>query len=201
MLVGTIYLFAGSSVPSGFLLCDGSAISRSTYASVFSVIGTTYGAGDGSTTFNLPDLTGKVVIGASSTHALGATGGEETHALLDTEMPSHTHGIAAHTHAHTIKATTPQLTHTITQPAYKYNKPGTHSQRSASSAAAYTGTTSTNATRSANLVISNHAATACTMGGGVTDCDAFNSESSGSGTAHSNMQPYMTMNYIIYVGG
>lgn len=53
--VGTIIPFAGNSVPQGYLLCDGSAISRTTYASLFAVIGTIYGAGDGSTTFNLPD--------------------------------------------------------------------------------------------------------------------------------------------------
>lgn len=57
---GTILLSGNTSTPSGFLLCDGSAVSRTTYATLFGVIGTTYGAGDGSTTFNLPDLSGGV---------------------------------------------------------------------------------------------------------------------------------------------
>src|SRR3954447_9235482 len=53
---GAILVFASSSIPSGFLVCDGSAVSRTTYAALFAVIGTTYGAGNGSTTFNVPDL-------------------------------------------------------------------------------------------------------------------------------------------------
>lgn len=61
---GIIFPYAGSSAPDGFLLCDGSAVSRATYADLFALIGTTYGAGDGSTTFNVPDLRGSVIIGA-----------------------------------------------------------------------------------------------------------------------------------------
>lgn len=60
---GTIFAFAASNVPSNYLLCDGSAVSRSTYQDLFNAIGTTYGAGDGSTTFNIPDLRGRIVIG------------------------------------------------------------------------------------------------------------------------------------------
>ena len=55
---GVIQMYAGTTPPDGWLLCDGSAVSRTTYAALFAVIGTTYGAGDGSTTFNLPDLRG-----------------------------------------------------------------------------------------------------------------------------------------------
>lgn len=63
--VGTIIPFAGNSVPQGYLLCDGSAISRTTYASLFAVIGTIYGTGDGNSTFNLPNYTnGKFLLGA-----------------------------------------------------------------------------------------------------------------------------------------
>jgi microcystin-dependent protein len=58
--------FAGTAAPSGWLLCDGSAINRSTYATLFGIIGTTYGSGDGTTTFNLPDLRGRVAVGLSS---------------------------------------------------------------------------------------------------------------------------------------
>jgi len=61
---GLVFPYAGGGVPAGFLLCDGSAVSRTTYARLFSVIGTTYGAGDGSTTFNVPDLRGSVIVGA-----------------------------------------------------------------------------------------------------------------------------------------
>jgi microcystin-dependent protein len=60
---GTVTQYAGSAAPTGWLLCNGSAISRSTYATLFSAVGTTYGAGDGSTTFNLPDLRGRTAVG------------------------------------------------------------------------------------------------------------------------------------------
>lgn len=63
---GGLIQYAGTTAPSGWLLCDGSAISRTTYASLFAVIGTAYGTGDGSTTFNLPDLRGRVPVGYSS---------------------------------------------------------------------------------------------------------------------------------------
>ena len=92
---GGIMEFAGSTAPTGWLMCDGSAVSRTTYADLYAVIGTTYGTGDGSTTFNLPDLKGKVPVGYNSSDtsfdALGETGGEKTHQLSVSEMPSHTH--------------------------------------------------------------------------------------------------------------
>jgi len=63
---GTLAAFGGASAPAGWLLCDGSAVSRSVYSLLFTAIGTTYGAGDGSTTFNLPDLRGRVPVGLST---------------------------------------------------------------------------------------------------------------------------------------
>lgn len=102
---GTMTPYAGSSAPSGWLLCYGQTVSRTNYAALFLAIGTTYGAGDGSTTFGLPDIRGRVIAGkdnmggtaasrltspvAGST--LGASGGSQSHTLSATEMPAHTH--------------------------------------------------------------------------------------------------------------
>lgn len=93
---GAMTEYAGSSAPTGWLLCDGSAVSRSTYAALFAVIGTSYGVGDNSTTFNLPDMRGKTAIGLKSTDtdfdALGETGGAKTSSVAHTHTgPSHQH--------------------------------------------------------------------------------------------------------------
>jgi len=74
----TIVPWSDSSVPSGFLECDGAAVSRSTYADLFAIVGTTYGSGDGSTTFNVPDLQDNVAVGKSGTKNLASTGGANT---------------------------------------------------------------------------------------------------------------------------
>lgn len=228
---GMIFPYAGSSAPTGFLLCDGSAISRTTYAGLFAVISTTYGVGDGSTTFNIPDLRGSMIVGAGqrvrtmtfdgasavdpttdlitvtsndwlhtgqsvvlsgaslptgltagtyyvirisattikfatsvananagtavditadgsgtctltqtlTARTLGANGGEETHALTDAEMPSHTHSA--------LYTTTPDINEGFAS-----------------------ATTGTNATQTG---------------------------SAGSDAAHNNMPPYTVLNHII----
>jgi len=95
---GTILDFGGTSAPSGYLLCDGSNVNRTTEASLFAVIGTAFGAGDGSTTFGVPDFRRRVAVGSGGTgsatlgNALGNSGGAETHTLTTDEMPSHIHG-------------------------------------------------------------------------------------------------------------
>lgn len=101
---GGLMPWAGSvsTPPAGWLVCDGSAISRTTYSALFAILGTAYGIGDGSTTFNLPNLEGRVIVGVDDSdtdfNARGKIGGAKTHTLATAEMPAHTHNLPAHTH-------------------------------------------------------------------------------------------------------
>ena len=197
---GIIMPFAGSTAPQGYLLCDGSAVDRSTYATLFGVIGTTYGEGDGSTTFNVPDLSGRVVIGASGSHALGTTGGSETVTLTADQLPVHTHEVPQHGHGNDIAVKTPVLSHSITQPVYKYNRPNSAGNAGGTSKQTVKTTSTQTASRGTNVAITAHAASACTTGGSVTACAAFDTGVYGGSGAHNNMQPFSTVNYIITTG-
>jgi microcystin-dependent protein len=108
---GFIMDFAGPTPPTGWLLCDGAAVSRTTFAALFAAIGTTWGAGDGSTTFNVPDLRGRVRAGRDNMggtaagrltntgtgnsglngQVLGGAGGVDRHTLATPQIPAHTH--------------------------------------------------------------------------------------------------------------
>lgn len=107
---GVVLPFAGTTAPGGWFLCAGQAVSRIDYAALFTALGTTYGAGDGSTTFNVPDLRGRVPggkdnMGGTAANrlttagsgvngaALGAVGGAETHTLTTPQIPAHTHDV------------------------------------------------------------------------------------------------------------
>lgn len=121
MPVGAVTDYAGTTAPSGWLLCYGQAVSRTTFAALFAAIGTTYGTGDGSTTFNLPDCRGRVSAGkddmggASADRLtsplngdnLGATGGSQGVAISVAQLPSHDHGgntAQGGAHSHVVNA-------------------------------------------------------------------------------------------------
>lgn len=97
-LTGEIKAYGGNSAPAGFLLCDGTAISRTTYANLFNVVGTNFGIGDGTTTFNLPDLRGRAPVGIAPSgtfNPIGATPGAETHSQV---QAPHFHTVDSHVH-------------------------------------------------------------------------------------------------------
>lgn len=184
--VGAVMDYAGSSAPSGWLLCYGQNISRTTYAALFTAIGVTYGVGDGSTTFTLPDLRGRVVagkddMGGSSANrltdqtggldgdTLGDTGGAETHTLTTAQMPAHTHtGTTASDGAHT---------HTV-------------ARQLDGAAAAGTGGTATIFTSTGSTTTSSNGAHTHT----------FTTASAGSDAPFNIVQPTIILNKIIFAG-
>lgn len=181
---GVVMPYAGSSAPSGYLLCAGQEVSRTTYASLDSVIGTTYGAytngsgGAGTTHFRLPDLRGRVAVGRDDMNGsaanrvttagsgvdgitLGANGGSQTHTLTEAQLPSHTHTQVAHSHIFYMRDN---------------STAGTGFRAMSSSG------TGDAVNRAVNTSIENQTAS---------------NNSTGSGSAHQNMQPSIILNYII----
>lgn len=125
----TVTLTAASAAPTGWLLCDGAAVSRARYKTLFASIGTTYGVGDGSTTFNLPNLKGRVPVGLDSSQTefdvLGETGGNKN-------MQQHNHGITDPGHVHGMYSTyngagTANRTNLATGTLVSYSNPNTNS--------------------------------------------------------------------------
>lgn len=184
---GTIAPFGGGNVPTGWLLCHGQAISRTTYSELFLSLGTTYGVGDGATTFNLPDYRGRVPAGRDNmggTSAnrltsggsgvngavLGATGGAQLHTLSTAELASHNHSQNAHTHA---------------QDAHAHQIFGQQQGSNVGGA---------DAVRFGDQVLRNTGGTVATN----QNTTATNNPT-GSGSAHQNTQPTIIANYIIKV--
>lgn len=173
---GTVKAYAGAVAPTGYLLANGAAVSRTTYADLFTAIGVVYGVGDGSTTFNLPDLRGRSVFGDDTMGASAASrltsgtvadsGGAETHTLTEAEMPIHNHTAS---------------TNTTGSHTHSYNDEGNTS--GGSDQASGTGRQDIDSGRTTGSA-GNHSHT-------VTVNNA------GSGNAHNNMPPYLVMNWII----
>lgn len=124
---GSVTQYAGSAAPTGWLFCDGAEVSRTTYAALFAVVGTTFGSGNGSSTFNLPDLKGRVPVGKAVTGTfanLAATGGAETHTLTTAQIPSHQHNISSY--AHSVTQSNALTTHNHTDGSLTVSSSGGH---------------------------------------------------------------------------
>lgn len=206
MPVGVMTPFAGSAAPSGWLLCDGSLISRTTYSALFSAIGTAWGAGDGSTTFKLPDLKGRVVagldnMGGTSSNrltgqsfgvdgdVLGGYGGAETHALTSAQNGQHTHNVsltsaAGGAHGHPMRASDTTGSPNGAVGGFVLDNGGTVTNYPAHDSA-------TPADPAGDQIGVSATHTHLVSGA---------SAASGSGTAHNNVQPTAIASYIIFAG-
>jgi microcystin-dependent protein len=208
--LGGILPYSGAAAPNAsWKLCDGSALSRATYQSLFNLIGTTYGAGDGSTTFNIPNLQqrfplGKASAGTGST--LGSTGGaiDHTHGVSGLSVSgvtgatapgtdsqgSHSHGGATGAHTHTVGITSDVAT--ITTSGFDtglYVGPGTGTQD-----------------QHTHGVNGNTGSTTATISADGSHSHTVNSHTHGAGTlavtgaaTDANNPPYTVINYIILV--
>lgn len=176
---GVILAYGASAAPAGYLLCDGSAVSRATYATLFAAINTTWGVGDGSTTFGLPDLRGRMAVGQNATvfANLAAVGGAESVTPTGTvSAPTFTgtaaiatNAVSAGTPAGSINAHTTAADSTTTGGTAKVTGPGTHT---------FTGS-----------ALGTHQHTLTPAG--------TNSAPTFTGGSHTNLPPYVVTQYII----
>jgi microcystin-dependent protein len=195
--VGQIIGYAGTTAPSGWLLCNGGSYNTYTYRTLHAIVSNTYGGtayNPGTTdqigavtTFNIPDLRGRTIAGLDNmggtdagrlswANTLGTTGGTETHTITTAEMPSHTHTQNAHTH---------------TQDAHSHGSTG-------NDFTLWTGATVTAATGAGVTLPSGLSISAQTGSATATNQNTTaTNQNTGGGGAHNNMQPTMLMNYII----
>ena len=227
--IGSIVMWSGAtnSIPAGWLLCSGAAVSRTTFSALFSVTGTTFGSGNGSTTFNLPNLQDRFALGAGNSYSRGTTGGSK-----DASVVSHTHdgttnnNNRGHTHdgttennnknhSHTGSATGGDHTHDISDPGHGHsyavgylgNDFGGDGQRcfqantTGTTTSATTGITVDSASLSLTVSVgendTKHKHTFTTDGISQNHTHTFETDTAGSSGTDKNMPPYVALGYII----
>lgn len=166
ILPGMMFDYGGTSLPSGYLGCDGAAVSRATYAALFTAIGTTWGVGDGSTTFNVPNFQRRAAVGSGGSgtgtlgSTVGSTGGAETHTLVTGELAAHTHTLTSGT----------------------VDSQGAHTHTAVGAVVGGGNDDTTTGTVE-------HATTTGSDGAHTHNVNALSLANTGSGTAHNNLQP------------
>ena len=197
-----------TTAPSGWLLCNGNAVSRTTYSTLFTAISTTFGTGDGTTTFNIPDMSSRMPIGVGTgtgltARTLAGTGGVETVTLTSAQS-----GVPAHSHTNTASFSGSfsgtAASHNHTQDAHSHgiqrsnvtasstNTDGSSIYRLVqNSGASYSDTQNATATNQATSITP-----AGTISGTVTMTNANNSAANAA-SSHDNMSPYLGVNFII----
>jgi microcystin-dependent protein len=214
-VVGAIVDYAGATAPSGWLLCFGQAISRTTYSALFQAISTTYGVGDGSTTFNVPDCRGRVAAGKddmggadaarlsggiSARVTLGGTGGAPTTTLSTANLPAHSHTVSDPGHTHSYFD--PSHTHATTDPSHAHATnaitAGGASAQGPGGQGVSTGPSGASVTASFTGLSINGAFVGISIQNAATGINSTNN--TGGGNAFPAVPPAIIFNKIIYAG-
>lgn len=197
---GVIEMFAGAVAPIGWLICDGSIVSRMAFSDLFKIIGTTYGVGNSNNTFTLPDMRGRMPIGMGTgssltTRSLAGTVGAETATLSEGNLPSHTH---------TASVGTESVTHTHTGTSGGESTNHVHNfSHTAGTSGSYglfdSATASSSGQPSTGGIQQNHTHATTTGNESANHTHSVTNTNTGSGTAFGIMPPSIVVNFIIKI--